>query len=180
MSEETIEQHVMIDIETLSIENNAVIVSIGACSFNMYDIDSPEKDTFYRELEWADQITKGRDIQKSTINWWNSLPISIPKGKEFPEYSMIDLLTWCKLVKPVNYWFRGPQFDCVKLESLAKDYGCEVPWKFWEVKDSRTLDLFEHPRLDKPTVLHKADDDAIQQAKDVIHTIQQLMPEYRK
>ncbi|MCM8532482.1 MAG: 3'-5' exoribonuclease [Lentisphaeraceae bacterium] len=157
--------HAMIDIETLSIENNAVIASIGVVLFDPFNESPRFNKSQYHELSWSSQILEKRHIDPETIDWWNKQPLDIPIGKDDPE-DVIDMLN--DFVEDAEFiWFRGPQFDEVKLQSLAKDFDRSLNWKYSKVRDCRTLDIFGKRELTEETKAHHALHDAIAQARDV-------------
>ena len=128
----------------------------------------------YWELDWHDQIMDGRTIEKVTVDWWRENELTVPRGKKCPLEFFHELCEFCKINEIERYWFRGPQFDCVKLESLASDWGTKVPWKYNQVRDCRTLDDFCERREQKKEVSHHALEDATEQALDVVHAMEKI------
>jgi hypothetical protein len=159
---------VMIDIETLSTEHNAVVLSIGAVKFTEEEVT---EDTFYRELDRESQEAD-RHVSKRTLEWWSTQENPPPKGDYDPEQALQELSYFCGDCE--EFWFRGPTFDAVILENLADQYHVSVPWKFWQICDARTFDSLQMPRHDKKKVSHNALEDAIEQAKDVVHVFDEI------
>ena len=56
----------MIDFETLSLKDNAVLLALGACTFD--PVTGDIEDTFYAPIDPRTQ--PGRDISASTVLWW--------------------------------------------------------------------------------------------------------------
>jgi hypothetical protein len=54
-----VDENVMIDLETLGTESDAVILSIGAVWFDRYNVD--EGEGYYATLNWQDQLDRGGD-----------------------------------------------------------------------------------------------------------------------
>ena len=162
--------HMMIDIETLSVANSAVIVEIGAVVFNM----ETELDTRTYRPDWKVQIMKGRDISKDTVKWWNTQPFPIPDGRDEIQMIFVDMMDLAKEYDVKKFWFRGPQFDCVKLESLAEDFSCKVPWKYFDVCDCRTFDLFADPERKKEPTPHIALQDARKQVRELLAVFERI------
>jgi hypothetical protein len=160
---------VMIDIETLSTESNALVLSIGAVKFTEERV---AEVGFYQELCHETQEILKRDVPSSTLEWWSQQTEHPPCGDVMPTKALVLLNDYVKDCDEV--WFCGPQFDHVILESLYKDCGLNMGWKFWQVRDSRTLDTFNIKREDKPIVRHNALDDAKQQALDVVNVFDTL------
>ena len=59
--------NIMLDLETLSTNTNAVILSIGMAAFT---IEKGIFDTFYVNLDIDNQITNGGHISADTLIWW--------------------------------------------------------------------------------------------------------------
>ena len=162
----------MIDIETLSTEHNAVVLSIGAVKFTEEKVT---EDTFYMELNREFQEERlQRHVSESTLDWWATQDNDPPNGEHKPGYVLSNLFKFCNDCE--EFWFRGPTFDAVILEDLAKPYGFSayIPWKFWQIRDARTFDSLHMPRHDKKKVSHNALEDAIEQAKDVVHVFDEI------
>ena len=163
---------IMIDIETLSKRNNAVIVSVGAVLFNPRNGGLGE--SIYIALDWHQQIMQRRHISKKTLKWWDEQKEDAPQGSGKVGMLFGKLATLFEVSSEVIYvWFRGPDFDKVKLEHLARQFGHKVPWTYKQVRDSRTLDIFGVKReRSEPT--HNALDDAKEQALDVIYILDRV------
>ena len=153
----------MIDIEALDTVNSAIVLSVGAV---LFDLSGTHRE-LYLKPSIVQQIVLGRTSSKSTIDWWKEQTIPIPEGTG----SLIGVFTSLKEMTAVAecVWFRGPTYDHCILEHLAGQLDIELPWKFWQVRDSRTLDSFSERRTrSKEAVAHNALSDAKEQALDVI------------
>jgi hypothetical protein len=142
---------IMLDLETLSLAENAVITQVALV---VYDADDPE--TILREIEEylpiQPQLTVlKRAIDANTIIWWMSQPdearlrFNQNKGDDFDELSALINSICRKLeqvmegAKTIELWARGPQFDVVNLATLMRDLGQPIPWKYDVVRDLRTI-----------------------------------------
>src|ERR1017187_2636179 len=146
-----------VDIETLGIESNSVVLSVAIIYFDL------EKDAFvtFEELiqrsltvkiSVMPQVAgpKGRQIDKSTVDWW---------GKQSPEArktsfetSSTDLMPQDAIVLLRDYietysndedifWARGG-FDQMILDSFCRSFKQPVLTKYWQWRDFRTaIDL---------------------------------------
>ena len=159
-------RHAMIDLETMGLNEDAAIISIGVVMFcPVQGVISP--NTFYRELDWEDQ---NRTIDKSAVEWWKG---QNPKAKAALNGldSLSDVLKELQLYLPTDCkpWGNGATFDISKMEHAYRQHNLEIPWKFWNIRDCRTVkDMYESARggLDRKTggTLHNALDDAKYQA----------------
>ena len=130
----------MIDLETLGLKHDAVILSIGAVRF---DSDGPiPGEELYIELDTESQPEHRVDID--TLKWWmhqtsigNPMPVH---GKVKPHHACFQLFDFLGIVeKEDEIWANGINFDMPKLEHLITTQGCYLPWKYHQVRDLRTL-----------------------------------------
>jgi len=126
----------MIDLETLATTPDAHILSIGACDINNPDI------TFYQTVEGKDQQ---RVTNFSTIKWWlKQSPEAIAAATSRKHMLSIStmLMEFCAWWKGNNFthpWSHGSVFDIIIMENALRQYHYEIPWSFWNVRDTRTL-----------------------------------------
>lgn len=172
----------MIDLETLGTGNDACVVSIGACSF---DLEKGEiLNTFYMILEVQDQLDKGRVIQADTLKWWFDQSDAAKKvfneKAKSPAMVLNTLAGWLKQVSPetksLKVWGNGSTFDISIMEDMYKGYNIKRPWGYSGVMDLRTFRRFvaNNEKIQNVGVAHNALDDAISQAKFVIEKHQEL------
>ena len=171
-------RHVMIDLETMGLKPGSAIVSIGAVVFDPRYSKVSKVKTFYRELDWESQ---DRTIDEETRNWWERQPKvaqDAMHGLDDLEAVLVELADW--LPKDCKVWGNGPTFDITILEDAYSQFGIEVPWKFWNIRDCRTIkDMYESARggYEKKSggVMHHALDDAIHQAEYVCYMWRSLL-----
>lgn len=163
---------IMIDIETLSTENNAVVLSIGACAFNSNKIES----SFHHNLNMLEQVAKGRYISPHTCSFWNEQPVDkqkvIMEGAGFNNKAvLLQFIAYIDLYPEAKVWGNGACFDIIILENLLKDYGLRIPWKFTNIMDLRTFRrmVAKNAKIPRdPAEHHDALKDALAQAKYVM------------
>lgn len=162
-------RHAMIDLETMGTSTEAAIVSVGIVIFDPRIGKIDRKNTYYAELDWKRQ---GRVEEQSCMdNFWSKQPAKIRdalKGTDKLEDVLEDIAMF--LPADCKVWGNGPTFDITKLEHCYDQCGIEVPWKFWNIRDCRTVkDMFESSRggLDKKVGGggHNALQDALHQAQ---------------
>lgn len=164
--------HVMIDIETMDTKPGASIVSIGAVKFCPID-KKISNDVFYQELCWEMQE---RSQSVSTVKWWSTLNPEVRKalhGSKQLDNSLREFSAWIGK-RNIYPWGNGSVFDICILENAYDSFGITIPWKFWNVRDHRTLKhLYENSfgklALDFKGYAHNALDDAKNQANEAIH-----------
>lgn len=137
-----------IDIESLSLEPNALVLSVGAVLFDRHNGLGPEYYAAINGFEQQDMY--GRHISYSTSMWWMnqaamdpataavfSAPMTVKAALEgLRDFIKDNTGDW---IEPYEVWFQGPQFDAVALGSLCQAAGIQVPWSYRTVCDLRTL-----------------------------------------
>ena len=163
----------MLDLETLSTKPDATVLTFGACKFNPYKQEDIDKGIYFR-INVDEQITLGRDVDDSTVEWWGKQAEDV-REEALGDGDRITLEQYTKelnrfIVGAKNIWAQGPVFDIVILENLYRQLGLPCPWQFWQIRDSRTL-LSTHgdPREKNKVGLHNALEDAVSQAQAVQH-----------
>jgi len=166
----------MVDMETMAVTPNAVVLSLGAVHFNPYG--SGYSDKIYFRVSIDDQDALGREVDPKTIEWWGQQDPAIMEEAFSPDnrISLVDAMdqfhkfAWgCD-----RFWSHGATFDLVMLENIYRQLNKPLPWNYWQLRDTRTLfDLGFDP--DMPTgSKHDALQDAIRQAVGVQNMYRKL------
>ena len=129
---------VMIDIETMATTSDAAIVSIGTLAFEYAQTDFKNNRSFYIELDWRSQK---RRISPDTVEWWRGQSKEARNGlrgtcnlKEGLK-KLANAHDW----EHTEVWANGPTFDIGILEHAMRNEGVSVPWKFFLLRDVRTI-----------------------------------------
>ena len=134
----------MIDLETLGVEPDSVIITLGAIKFDPYTDEDPHSGLYLR-CDIEEQSEKyHRTIDENTLEWWGKQKPEI-RDEAFGEHE--DRVNMEQLTKAINkfcvgvdqLWCQGPLFDYAILQNLYKGVGKPCPWNFWQIRDSRTL-----------------------------------------
>lgn len=179
----------MLDFETLSLKENAVLLSLGACVFDPATGEIGE--TFYTAIDPRTQ--HGRDISASTVIWWleqdqaardkltgavkaaDLLVDADPDSPEWAElaeqaaipinHAAMAFNAWVDQFEDVECWTNGG-VDHTWLNSVFEYSGFKNPIPFWKQRDYRTLKaLYPDVKSAELGQMHNALDDAIKQAK---------------
>lgn len=140
--------HIMLDTETLGLDGNAIILSIGAVAFvSMDDTTTTWKtfDEFYTDIN---PETYPGSVDISTIKWWmeqchSGVPVPMAGILALP--AALDMFHgWLLKVcdqnpKRLVIWANGTDFDIPKLTNAYKLCGAKVPWGYNSVRDARTI-----------------------------------------
>ena len=170
--------HGMIDLETLSTNPNATILTVGGVKFDPYTMAEPSQGMYFR-VDVDSQTEMGRDVMQETINWWSKQPKEI-SDEAFSDDNRASLDDMIKKINKFSvgvdvFWCQGPLFDYAILQDIYKQLGYPVPWQYWQIRDSRTLfSLVPKDPNEKRTGLHNALEDCYFQAKKVQRVYKQL------
>lgn len=170
-------KHIMIDIETLGTTPGSAILSIGAVSFDPHTgaIGTRQKQ-FYTRIDPDSCLGEGLTIQMSTVKWWmtevsyDARMEAFGLGGEPLREALCSLKNFYTMSCPeAKYtWCHGATFDVPLLQVAFDRCKIAAPWKFWDIRDTRTLYDLAGITATKPVGEHNALIDAIAQAKDVI------------
>ena len=136
----------MTDIETLGKKPGCVILSIGAVAFDPLSFETGPK--FYANINVTDAMNRGFFTDPDTVAWWEKqsqaakdhlVPNQLPIEEALRSFSQ-----WFKAVGSEKIWCHGAPFDAPILEHAMTYLGIPVPWKYYNVRDTRTVfDLFQ-------------------------------------
>jgi hypothetical protein len=159
----------MLDMETLAVTPNAVVLSLGAVHFNPYG--NGYSDKIYFRISIDDQDALGREVDPDTLDWWGRQAADIQDEAFSPEdrISLVDAMDrFHKFAWGCDaFWSHGATFDLVIIENIYRQLGKPLPWNFWQLRDTRTLfDLGYDPDMPKNSK-HDALQDAIRQSVGV-------------
>lgn len=141
----------MLDLETLGLCKNAVITRIAAVAFDMSTGDiSDEIDIL---VNARSGVEVGLKIEGSTVEWWlkqdektidDTFIRSIKEGQPLRE-ALQNFTGWIDKLKKahdsynVMVWGNGACADNTWIISAYNACRMEVPWKFYQDRDLRTL-----------------------------------------
>jgi len=131
----------MIDLETMGRASGCAIVALGAVVFDPH-VGLLGGD-FYETIDLQSCVDLGLEIDVSTIEWWF-------KQSEFARNALftnrkpiLDTLgrfyTWMDDHSAEYVWGHGATFDISILEAAYLKAKRNVPWKYSNVRDTRTL-----------------------------------------
>lgn len=166
---------VMLDIETLGTKPGCAVLEVAACTFDLGT--GKTGATFETTVKVGPQMDAGLTADWGTISWWMQQEERTRKmvmsEKWSPEQTAFAFSNWFREVGGITIWAQGMDFDPPILAHFMKTFGYNPPWKFWEVRDTRTLcDLaryrtgFDYKRdVPREGTHHRAIDDVLHQVK---------------
>lgn len=164
----------MVDIEALAKHNDAVILTIGAQLFDPSvrgwetrkqryihtgDLYDPYMNV---RVDVDEQERIGRRIDDETVAWWAKQSPEAqsdafsPEDRQPLKDALLELTLLAEPCKRV--WSKGPLYDFAILEHAFEQMGLKTPWKFWNVRDARTVYSLT-PKLANRTNGHLAIED---------------------
>ena len=162
-------RHLMVDLETLAVSPNAVVLSLGAVHFNPWG--NGYGDKLYFKVDLDDQDKLGREIDPNTLDWWSKQDTAIMEEAFSPD----DRIPLTEAIDQFHkfawgceaFWSHGSVFDIMILENIYRQLNKPFPWNFWQIRDTRTIfDLGFDPDMPQGEK-HNALQDAIRQAAGV-------------
>lgn len=165
--------HVMLDLESWGTLPGSALRSIGATTFSPYGDCHTEK-TFYANIDRESCECAGLVVNAETVNWWsnqsqdaqNRLLENCQPLREVVR----DFAIWWLRVGGTYVWSNGANFDEVLWRVACEHVKHGVPWKYWNVRDTRTcwhLARLNPKAMPFEGVQHDALADARHQAKCV-------------
>lgn len=181
-----LKKYIQVDCESLARNANAVVLSIGAC---IYDMDGVT-DSIELFPVIGPQVAAGREIEDDTFMWWLGQPEearkSIINGDRQPLAVIADeFVEWFQEVRKgidrETIWFSafGTDFDLPLVNSLLGKHRT-MPWEGrpWYRKKMCLRGLAEvfkdHIVWPEGKTAHTARADAINQAKAHISLLQKF------
>jgi len=153
----------MIDLEGLATGPDTTILTIAAQAFDPFG-DGWYEQQYYARVDLDSQ--SNRRIEQGTLEWWATQPAAA-RDEAFAEDNRVPLdqaldelgrLIW----HSKRIWAQGPTYDMTILEHAYKSYNKPIPWKYFAVRDSRTV-FSLWPGLEKPPTSHHALEDCRRQ-----------------
>lgn len=179
------ETHAMIDLETLALTRDPVILQIAAVRFEAAPGGAiAEAEAFNAYPMFHSQ--GGGSISAATLAFWL-------RADATPREKIADALVnsvqpllevlhalgrWYHASPIAKVWSHGAAFDLAILDHAYATHGIPAPWRYKDIRDTRTLYDLAGPRPDldpqhilwkatRAIVPHDALSDAIVQARDV-------------
>lgn len=164
--------HCMVDIETLDTASTAVILSIGACTFDLKGLGVMQQ--FYVNVDPADAKAHGCTISKDTLEFWSKQSKEVRAAFKAPapvplKEALEGFFQFYKDSKAQTVWCHGATFDVPVIGHAADKVGLTAPYKYWDVMCNRTVLTMLDSKLPKGRVdHHNALGDAVAQAQYII------------
>ncbi len=154
---------VMIDIEGLATGPDTTILTIAAQEFDPLERDRFGRD-YYVRVDLESQ--SDRRIEQGTIDWWATQPEAV-REEAFNEQDRVPLRDALQGLHRIIWhakrvWAQGPTYDMTILEHAYKSLSMPLPWRYFAVRDSRTV-FGLCPNLERYPASHHALEDCRRQ-----------------
>lgn len=165
---------IILDIETLSRSQNAVITEIGLIAFDRKTLQVT--DTLLIFPGFFPQIEAGRHLCNETVQFHRKLG-TLPRevGDKPIEQAHLHLSEFMLKHQPASLWIHGKDFDVPKLETLFTSIGQPLPWKHYQVhcaRDAWHLAFPDETKREKRA--HDALGDCIATLRDLTRSLKTL------
>ena len=131
---------VMIDTETLGVEADAVILSIGAVKFDP-NSDAIDDNAFYSAISIESNLRSQRHIDPDTLRWWlkqsREAQAVFFETKNSLRAVLTELSAWINN-EDSCVWSNGADFDIPLLAHAYRTNDLKTPWKFFNNQCFRT------------------------------------------
>ena len=169
---------IMFDLETLGCGDDAPIIQIGACVFNV-DTDTVH-DFYSRNIDWNSHHFGKIDID--TLMWWLRQDASVredvfaqsdvlPLGA-----ALVEFFDYLECHNGLEIWSKGVDFDVRLLRQAAERCGLELPFRYYKARDMRTIEQTFGIAADRPETImaHDALADAKHQAEHLMNIVRRV------
>lgn len=160
-------KNTMLDIETFGTSPGSVIRSIGAVAF---ELTGEIGETFYVNVDKQSCLSAGLVVDPNTEKWWGEQSPAAQKAflvdPKPLKVALEQFASWLLAQNAPTIWSQGANFDPPVLEAAYRALGKETPWRFYNVRDTRTIyDVFGFDTRDlmRTRVHHNALDDTLHQ-----------------
>lgn len=132
--------HIMTDIETCGTRPGAIVLAAAFVRFS-------DEAQMTVNLSLPDQEALGLEKDPDTLRWWGEQEAKHPGAWAAATQNAQPLVPalqyiaqWIAWAGPDPLvWCHGATFDAPLLQELYRRAGVDCPWKFWNIRDTRTL-----------------------------------------
>lgn len=165
-------RHCMVDLETLSTQPDAAILSIGAV---IIEPGPGLTETFYEVVELQSCLDVGLRVDASTVYWWleqsESARLALLKKRVPLDTALQAFAIFYAKYGAERLWGHGSNFDEPILRTAFARVKRPLPWKYRDVRDTRTLYELKDFTASKCDDAHNALADAAIQGLDVLEAL---------
>lgn len=164
---------IMLDLETWGLAPGSALRSVGAVTF-LREGDAELPAEFSCNISLESCLLAGLVVDPNTRDWWGRQDAAAQDSLVADQLPLRDAVVlfhkWVRGTRCTAIWCQGAGFDVPLWEAAARAVGLEVPWKYWDVRDTHTAyDLLglDPRRVPRAGTHHNALEDARHQAECV-------------
>lgn len=174
---------IMLDIETLGIQEKSVVLNLCAKSFTLSGNTPPSSFCLHRHISVLSSLWHRLKVDEGTLEWWRqqsqeSKDAALAGQQEAVSVDeamsdLYDLFNYYSGLYDIYIWGRGiGSFDLPLLDSIMSDCieNYKRPWKYWQVVDVRSVLNFCRQcglKDERSPTPHDAKDDVEKQIREV-------------
>ena len=133
-------KHLIVDIETLGVTPPAPILTIGMVFLDFTKSREGTMTKYYFGVNASECVG---DCDEETLAWWGRQDCSV-RHEAFnhePTPNVFKVVASVIEKEAPHYlWGKAPDFDFGHIGAQMKAHNIEVPWKFWQLRDIRTIE----------------------------------------
>jgi hypothetical protein len=131
------------DCETLGLSPAAAVTEIGAVGYNLLNKEFDEKSSLLTEANITTIDSTKFEVDLGTLAWRirQGHADALLAPHRIPHRLALEIFAeWVRteLVPDGRVWSRG-MYDVLWVEHAFKVYGIKTPWKYYQIRDSRTF-----------------------------------------
>lgn len=135
--------HVMLDLETWGTAPGSALRSIGAVTFDPYGDECFAEQFYYANISLESCEQAGLKVDPQTVEWWSRQSREAEDELWKEPKALINVVAeffaWWNWQNAVFVWSNGANFDEPLWRAASEAVGRTVPWKYWNVRDTRTI-----------------------------------------
>lgn len=166
---------VMVDLETWGTYAGSAIRSVAALEFDLMGERIAHDTAFYMNVNTPSQTDLGLLMEQSTVDWWARQSAEAQQALEVEQQHILVVLdklhSWFLSLNGSPFvWCQGANFDVVLLAEIYRRANRQTPWRFFNVRDTRTaymLGGINDKQIPREGTAHNALDDCVHQARCV-------------
>lgn len=134
--------HIMFDLETWGTAPGSALRSIGAVTFSPYGDPGFCESSYSANIDRASCESVGLTVDAKTVEWWSrqsrQAMEALAHNQKPLSHVVDDFEAWWRRHDATYVWSNGANFDEVLWRVACAAVSREVPWKYWNVRDTRT------------------------------------------
>jgi hypothetical protein len=133
--------NIMVDLETLGLQADSVVMSIGAVKFDL-ETGEISPDKFYCSVSIDSNLAQNRRMSETTLLWWMQQSPEAQKVFAEPKVAISGALEELSSFfdhPDYRVWSNGADFDLPILAHLYSTNMLDQPWQFHNSRCYRTL-----------------------------------------